>query len=116
MVRSFELPEVGTLPFVNGPQNSMHVPIAPPRDPPLNDYQTWSDIARAYLMMVAIPVVLWFVSNPLVGGATVLGLISLRAAFHRARAGFEYVREQCCLVLRVGDRVQITLSRSPMKR
>ena len=91
----------------------MHVPIAPPPDPPFNDTQTWSDIARAYLMMLAIPVVLWFVSNPLVGGATVLGLISLRVAFRRA--SLEYVRKQCCLVLRVGERVRITLTRSPMK-
>lgn len=93
----------------------MHVPPTTPREPPFNDYQTESDIANAYLMMLAIPVLLWFVANPLVGGATVLGLVSLGVAFRRVRAAVEYVRKQCCLVLRVGERVRITLIRSPIE-
>lgn len=91
----------------------MHTPPSPPRDPPRTAYQTWSDIASAYLLVVAIPVLLWFVANPLVGGATVLGLLSLRAAARRARASLEYVRKQCCTVLQVGERVRITLIRRP---
>lgn len=93
----------------------MHAPSSPPPEPPRNDYQSGSDIAIAYLMMLAIPVLLWFVAHPLVGGATVLGLASLRVAYRRARAGFEYVRKKCCHVLRVGERVRITLIRSPME-
>ena len=91
----------------------MYVPPASPRDPPFPHDPTWSDIATGFAVMLAVPVVLWLASYPLVGAASVVGFLGLRAAYRRARARLRRLFDRCCIVLRIGETVRVTITRTP---
>lgn len=90
----------------------MYLPPNSPRDPPFRHNPSWSDVATGFAVLLAIPVLLWIASYPIVGSATVIGLFGLRAAVRRARARIERLYEQCCVVFRVGENIRITISRN----
>ncbi len=91
----------------------MYVPPASPRDPPLLHDRSWSDVLSAYAIMLAIPVLLWLASYPLVGAGSVLGLLGLRMAVSRARASLRRLFDRCCIVFRIGENIRITITRTP---
>lgn len=91
----------------------MYVPPPSPRDPPFPHDPTWNDVASGFAMVLAVPVVLWLASYPLVGAGTVLGVLGIRLAYRRARARLRHLFDRCCIVLRIGENIRITITRTP---
>lgn len=82
---------------------------------PTTDRPTRQRLTAADLAVVAVPVLLWAVANPLtalvVTAALATAVVAFRLALSRARRLAECVRECCCATVDVGGRVRITLSR-----
>ena len=93
----------------------MHVPLPPLRDSPTLDGRSWDDVLTAQLVLVAVPLSLWFVAAPLSFGLSVAALVGLGLVVRSHRGHLEYVHEECCTVLTLGDRVQITVASDPIE-
>lgn len=93
----------------------MHVPLPPLRESPTLDVRTWDDVLAAQLVLFAVPLSLWFVAAPVSFGLTVAALVGLGFLVRSHRGHLEYVREECCTVLMLGDRLKITVARDPIE-
>ena len=88
----------------------------PPHDPqdlPRITNPTWRSILVSYVLIAAVPLLLWVISNPLAGTITLVGVTALviggRHAY-KLRRCFYHCQE---LTFRLGETAQITVTQLP---
>lgn len=77
------------------------------------DEPTWSRIVVSYVTMIAIPAVLWLVSNPLLGLFGAATLVATAFALRRTLGVVRCVRHCQEIVVDLGGRTRITVTRVP---
>ena len=81
-----------------------------PRIRPITE-PTWQRIAADYAMVAAIPLLLWVVSHPVAGAATLTISAALVVAGRRAYALTRCLRECRQVTFQPGGRTRITVAR-----
>ncbi|MFB6234873.1 MAG: hypothetical protein ABEH81_00485 [Halopenitus sp.] len=91
----------------------MRDPTRDPRRRSAPDQPTWDSVLLSYVMVAAIPAVLWIVANPVIGLVAVGTIASLGLG---ARKAAELIRcfYQCRrLAFDVGDVARVTVCQRP---
>lgn len=88
----------------------MHVPPTDPRHRPSPPDPSWSDLAISYLLIPAVPVLLWAVSNPWYSVAVLVGVVGLRVAVRRLAIRLRHLAEQRTVKIQVGRSLRITIT------
>lgn len=90
----------------------MHSPPSIPRtDPYLHD-PSWTDVIATYAIALAIPVLLWLVSNPVLAVGIGSGLLVSRHVLRRAASAITALLGERIVTIEFGDAVRVTISDS----
>ena len=88
-------------------------PLPDPRDHEIRRRPTWRNILVSYAMVAAIPLLLFVVSQPLVGSAGLATSIGLAVGARRARKLRRCFYDCQAFAFDVGGRARITVTRVP---
>lgn len=88
----------------------MFTPPPSPDDAPLVDNPTWGSIATTFLLALAMPVLLWTVTNPVAGTALIATAVVIGNALTRVAALATCLRNCGGFVLDVGDVARVTVT------
>jgi len=91
----------------------MSRPPLDPRDRIALRNPTWRNVLVSYAMVLAVPVALWAVSQPLAGGVVVATLAGLVVAARRAYGLVRCFRQCREFAFHVGETARITVTRTP---
>lgn len=92
----------------------MHRPPLDPRDRPLIETPTWRNVLVSYAMVAAIPLLLWVVSQPLVGSVTLAAVVGLLVGGRRAYRLTRCFYDCQGFTFDLGGKAQITVTQIPI--
>ena len=85
-----------------------------PRQYPPTEEPTWKGILISYAMIVAVPFILWVVSQPLVGTAVLAGIVSLAIGLRRGYRLAHCFSHCERIVIDLGEAARITITHPPI--
>lgn len=90
----------------------MSNPPSDPRASPVPDEPTWRGILVSYAAMVAVPLALWFVSQPVVGTVALAGVVGLFVGTRRAYGLVRCLSDCGGFAFDLGGAVRVTIART----
>lgn len=91
---------------------TMSSPPPDPRASPVPDEPTWRAILVSYAVMVAIPLALWAVSQPVAGTVALAGLAGLFVGARRAHGLVRCLSDCGGFAVDLGDAIRVTVVQS----